>query len=119
MFLGDSHRSFLQSNATPLSLPETCAAHDQNSEKGKVSRIHVQQLCPMPSTGKRCSNNNGPGPSVENQAHNGKARGETRARHQLFPRYCPQFTDQELQQLSKEYPVFYAVVHYCSLYSIK
>ncbi|KAI7736265.1 LOW QUALITY PROTEIN: hypothetical protein M8C21_022715, partial [Ambrosia artemisiifolia] len=92
--------SSFQTHATTLSsLPETFVAHDRKNEIESVSGIRVQQLCPPPSVGKECSNNNGAGTSLENQAHNAKARGETRARHQLLPRYCPQFTDQELQQL--------------------
>ncbi|KAI7736268.1 hypothetical protein M8C21_022718 [Ambrosia artemisiifolia] len=92
--------SSFQTHATTLSsLPETFVAHDRKNEIESVSGIRVQQLCPPPSVGKESSINNGAGTSLENQAHNVKAQGETRARHQLLPRYCPQFTDQELQQL--------------------
>ncbi|KAI3800354.1 hypothetical protein L1987_28444 [Smallanthus sonchifolius] len=98
LFKDDCYQSFFQTNATLLSsLPETFVAHDQKSEKGKVSRVHVQQFRPPPIVGRQCSNSNGAVPSLENQSHNTKVRGETRARHQ---RYWPQFTDQELQQVS-------------------
>ncbi|KAI3680637.1 hypothetical protein L6452_35410 [Arctium lappa] len=98
-----SRQSFFYTNelATSLSsLPARMVTQDQKSEKGKISGIHVQQLCPPPLVGKRISNINGSGPSLEAQAHHAKARGETRGRNQLLPRYWPRITDQELQQIS-------------------
>ncbi|KVH89592.1 B3 DNA binding domain-containing protein [Cynara cardunculus var. scolymus] len=101
---GDVPRqSFFYTNELPTSLsslPARMVAQDQKSEKGKVSGIHVQHLCPLPLVGKQFSNNNGSGPSLEAQAHNAKSRGETRGRNQLLPRYWPRITDQELQQIS-------------------
>lgn len=98
-----SRQSFFYTNELPTSLssfPARTVAQDQKSEKGKVSGIHVQHLCPPPPVGNRISNNNGSGPSLEAQAHHAKARGETRGRNQLLPRYWPRITDQELQQIS-------------------
>lgn len=107
LFKDISCQSFFNNNATPLSsLPATFVAHDQNSEKGKLPGVRVQQLCPPLSVGKQCFNNNGAGPSFEAQAHYAKSRGETRARHQPLPRYWPRITDQELQQISGGYPTF-------------
>ncbi|XP_076885445.1 B3 domain-containing protein Os07g0563300-like [Bidens hawaiensis] len=83
------------------SLQETFMVHDQKSENGRVSGIHVQQLAPPPSVSKQCSNNNnnnGTGTSLGNQARNAKARGVTRAHHQLLSYCSPQFKDQEHQQ---------------------
>lgn len=102
-----SYRSFLHINATPLSsLPATFVAHNENSEKGNVSGIPVQQVFPPPSVGQPCSNNNGTCPSVEPQTHNVKVCGETRGRPQQLPRYFPRITDQELQMISGRYPTF-------------
>lgn len=36
---------------------------------------------------------------------------EGRGRNQLLPRYWPRITDQELQQLSGEYPLYYSFFH--------
>ncbi|XP_076948848.1 B3 domain-containing protein Os07g0563300-like [Bidens hawaiensis] len=82
------------------SLQETFMAHDQKSENGRVSGIHVQQLAPPPSVSKQCSNNNNneTSTSLGNQARNAKDRGEPRARHQLLSYYSPQSKDQEHQQ---------------------
>lgn len=89
---------FTNELATPLSsLPATFMAQDQNNEKGNASG----RLCPPPSVGKCCSNNNSPpGTSLESQSHIAKGQGEKRGRHQLLPRYWPRLTDQELQQIS-------------------
>ncbi|KAL2244831.1 UNVERIFIED_CONTAM: B3 domain-containing protein [Sesamum indicum] len=47
--------------------------------------------------------------SGESQIRNGKARGDGRGRNQLLPRYRPQITNEELQQISSEYPIVVAV----------
>ncbi|KAL8248187.1 hypothetical protein R6Q59_005055 [Mikania micrantha] len=100
LFNDVSYQSFFHANAIPLSsLPATFVPHCQKTETGNASGIHVKRLCIPPSIGKQCSNNNGPGPSVEKQAHIPKAQGETQASHQLLPRYRPQSIDQEIQRL--------------------
>lgn len=54
---------------------------------------------------------NGVDPSGETQIRNGETqirnarpRADARGRNQLLPRYWPRFTDQELQQITGEYP---------------
>lgn len=42
--------------------------------------------------------------SGESHTRNGRPRGDARGRNQLLPRYWPRITDQELQQISGEYP---------------
>ncbi|KAK9064229.1 hypothetical protein SSX86_015609 [Deinandra increscens subsp. villosa] len=101
LFKDVSYQSHFHTNATPLSsLPATFAPHDKKMETGNVSGIHVKRLRAPPSVGKLSSNNNGAGPSLENQAHNTKAQGETRSCHQILQRYWSQFTGHERQQLS-------------------
>jgi hypothetical protein len=43
--------------------------------------------------------------SGEAQVRNGRPRVDARGRNLLLPRYWPRFTDQELQQISGEYPL--------------
>lgn len=47
---------------------------------------------------------NGFDTSPETQMGNGKTRVDARGRNNVLPRYWPQITDQELQQISGEYP---------------
>lgn len=47
--------------------------------------------------------------SIDAQIRNGKCRGDGRSRNQLLPRYRPQITDEELQQISSKYPMAIAV----------
>lgn len=51
-----------------------------------------------------CHNSAESGGQPQNQVHNGKPRAEGQGRNQLLPRYWPRITDQELQQISGEYP---------------
>lgn len=48
--------------------------------------------------------------SGESQARNGRPRADARGRNQLLPRYWPRCTDQELHQISLEYPINYRLV---------
>lgn len=41
------------------------------------------------------------------QLRNGRTRVDSRTRNHLLPRYWPRITDQELQQISGEYPIYY------------
>lgn len=47
---------------------------------------------------------NGVDSSGETHIRNARPRADARGRSQLLPRYWPRFTDQELQQISGEYP---------------
>lgn len=46
------------------------------------------------------------------QMRNGRARVDARSRTQLLPRYWPRITDQELQQISGEYPSTLLIIIY-------
>ncbi|MQL80127.1 hypothetical protein Taro_012547 [Colocasia esculenta] len=46
---------------------------------------------------------------MQSQVRNGRPRPESRGRNQLLPRYWPRITDQELQQISGEYPLCHVV----------
>ncbi|KAI3456328.1 hypothetical protein Pfo_012991 [Paulownia fortunei] len=50
--------------------------------------------------GKQLCSHSGMDSCSEAQIRNGKARGDGRGRNQLLPRYRPQITDEELQQIS-------------------
>lgn len=54
---------------------------------------------------------NGVESSGETQARNGRPRVDARGRNQLLPRYWPRITDQELQQISGEYPFVSNIVN--------
>lgn len=60
------------------------------------------------SVGKKVCSQSGMDSSGEAQVRNGKSRGDGRSRNQLLPRYRPQITDEELQQISGEYPMVVA-----------
>ncbi|KAB2060497.1 hypothetical protein ES319_A10G022700v1 [Gossypium barbadense] len=59
---------------------------------------------PQPSLAKQFHSNphNGLDSSGETQMRNGRPRPDGRGRNQLFPRYWPRFTDQDLQQISAD-----------------
>lgn len=57
---------------------------------------------------------NGIDSSGETHIRNARPRADARGKNQLLPRYWPRFTDQELQQISGEYPFLFS----CSKNSI-
>lgn len=73
------------------------------SEQNKGSSRQALHILPKPPK---------PGPTVGSETNKGTASqtrvarppAEGRGRNQLLPRYWPRITDQELQQLSGEYP---------------
>ncbi|MQM09714.1 hypothetical protein Taro_042591 [Colocasia esculenta] len=48
-----------------------------------------------------------PSGESQSQVRNGRPRADARSRSQLLPRYWPRITDQELQQISGEYPLHF------------
>ncbi|KAL6992646.1 hypothetical protein U1Q18_010758 [Sarracenia purpurea var. burkii] len=76
-------------------------ANDQTRVSGPI----VPRPTPPPLIGKQFCGQNGADSSGETHVRNGRARGDARARNQLLPRYWPRITDQELQQISGEYPL--------------
>ncbi|MBA0811909.1 hypothetical protein Gohar_025922 [Gossypium harknessii] len=86
-----------------LAVPYT-SIDEANGQMG-VSGTHLRPN-PQPSLAKQFHSNphNGLDSSGETQMRNGRPRPDGRGRNQLFPRYWPRFTDQDLQQISAEYP---------------
>lgn len=80
-----------------------CASENVINDHKKASGVPIQQPAHSAPTEKRsCSQNQ----TDKSEAHlrNGRARGDARGRSQLLPRYWPQITDEELRQISGEYP---------------
>lgn len=98
--LNDDHSAPLLSLAVPYA--SSSEANGQSVVSGTLS-----QPTPSPPLGKKFSGHphNGVDSSGEAQLRNGRARGDARGRNQLLPRYWPRITDQELQQISGEYPL--------------
>lgn len=76
---------------------------DQSKASSSQQGQKARQVLPKPPKS---------GPSTSSDVNNGMAPqtriarppAEGRGRHQLLPRYWPRITDQELQQISGEYP---------------
>ncbi|XVE87946.1 hypothetical protein DITRI_Ditri19aG0029300 [Diplodiscus trichospermus] len=82
-----------------LAVPYT-SPNEANGQIG-VSGTHLRPN-PQPPLAKQFHSNihNGLDSSGETQTRNGRPRPDGRGRNQLFPRYWPRFTDQDLQQIS-------------------
>ncbi|CAK9141792.1 unnamed protein product [Ilex paraguariensis] len=97
-----SQQSFLSKNDpfpnSRLALPS--ASNNCINDQTKVSGTHRQRITPPSPAGKQLCGSNGMDSSAEAQIRNGKPRGDSRGRNQLFSRYWPRITDQELQQIS-------------------
>ena len=77
----------------------------ETNDQFGVSGINLRPT--PPSLSKQFVGNlqNGVDSSSETQIRNARPRADARGRNQLLPRYWPRFTDQELQQISGEYPL--------------
>ena len=120
-------QSFPFSNASPqtgypstsdVSVATAPASENGSNNHTKASGTLIQQTTqPTPSEKRPCGHN--PADSSEGQPRNGRARPEVRARSQLLPRYWPRITDQELQQISGEYPYDRKIViSFCDTFDI-
>lgn len=83
---------------------------ETNSQIG-VSGSHLRPVVQPPLV-KQFHGNlpNGADSLGETQVRNGRPRVDARGRSQLLPRYWPRFTDQDLQQISGEYPLILEVL---------
>lgn len=82
------------------------ASTSKNELDGPPLSAILSNSSPIPiSVGKQVCSQNGLDTSGEAQIRNGKSRGDGRSRNQMLPRYRPQITDEELQQISGEYPM--------------
>lgn len=81
------------------------SSKSEANDATQLSAILSQPFDPSIQVGKQVWNHNRVGSSSEVQPCNGKTRGDDCGQGQLLPRYRPQITDEELQQISTKYPV--------------
>ncbi|KAK8664792.1 hypothetical protein V6N13_084566 [Hibiscus sabdariffa] len=94
-----------ESSNPPFGLIVPYTTTDEANGQIGVYGTHLRPN-PQPPLAKQFQGNlhNGLDSSAEAQIRNGRPRPDGRGRNQLFPRYWPRFTDQDLQQISAEYP---------------
>lgn len=104
--LKDDPTTYLASLSPPFS-PSLDA---NNQARGTTNKTQGQTASgPMAKQLYHNSNHNSgidPTNETHTQMRNGRLRVDARSRNQLLPRYWPRITDQELQQISGEYPIF-------------
>ncbi|XWS18312.1 hypothetical protein CRYUN_Cryun32bG0033200 [Craigia yunnanensis] len=85
----------------PFGLAVPYTSPDEANGQIGVSGTHLRPN-PQPHLAKQFHNNlhNGLDSSGETQIRSGRPRPDGRGKNQLFPRYWPRFTDQDLQQIS-------------------
>ncbi|XP_022715976.1 B3 domain-containing protein Os07g0563300 isoform X2 [Durio zibethinus] len=90
-----------ESSNPPFGLSVPYTSPDEANGQIGVSGTHLRPN-PQPPPAKQFHSNlhNGIDSSVETQILNGRPRADSRGRNQLFPRYRPRFTDQDLQQIA-------------------
>ncbi|OMO76549.1 hypothetical protein CCACVL1_15578 [Corchorus capsularis] len=90
-----------ESSKPPFGLVVPYTSPDEVNGQLGLSGTHSRPN-PQPPLAKQFHNNqhNGHDSSSEPQTRNGKPRPDGRGRNQLFPRYWPRFTDQDLLQIS-------------------
>ncbi|XP_073136515.1 B3 domain-containing protein Os07g0563300-like isoform X2 [Henckelia pumila] len=89
-------------SAVPVSCVVATSSRTEANEATQLSPIFSQPFISSIQVGKQVWNHNRVGSSCEVQPCTGKARGDDRFRSQLLPRYRPQITDEELQQISTD-----------------
>lgn len=97
-----SIKEVLSTSQIGLTIPYACP-HETSGQVGSAGN----NLCPTPQLLTKAfigNLHNGVDASSETQIRNARPRAEARGRNQLLPRYWPRFTDEELQQISLEYP---------------
>ena len=82
-----------------------------NETNGQNGVTGTSLLPSPPSFSKQFTGNlhSGVDSSCETQIRNARPRADARGKNQLLPRYWPRFTDQELQQISGEYPSYFLI----------
>lgn len=76
----------------------------ETNEQSGVNGASLRTTPPSLSKQFALNLHNGIDSSGEAQIRNARPRADARGKNQLLPRYWPRFTDQELQQMSGEYP---------------
>lgn len=98
-YVNDNLHSAILKNEPSSPHPDLALNPASKSEIAEQSSISVSHAQP-PAPPRAAANYSGVDSSGEGQAHNGRPRD----RNQLLPRYWPKISDQELQQISEEYP---------------
>ncbi|KAJ0017833.1 hypothetical protein Pint_10725 [Pistacia integerrima] len=93
-------------STTHFGLAAPYASPNETNGQLGISGAHLRPVL-QPSMVKQIHGNshNGLDSMGETQIRNGRPRVDARGRNQLLPRYWPRFTDQDLQQISGEYPL--------------
>ena len=95
-----------ESSNPPFGLAVPYTSQDEANGQIGVSGTHLRPNSQPPLAKQYPSNlHSGLDSSGETQIRNGRPRSDGRGRNQFFSRYCPRFTDQDLQQISGEYPL--------------
>lgn len=105
--LTNNLKSIFPQNDSSSNLNLVIASSSKN-ELDDAPALATQSPSVSISVGKKVCSQSGIDSSGEAQVRNGKSRGDGRNRNQLLPRYRPQITDEELQQISGEYPMVVA-----------
>lgn len=79
---------------------------NEPTDHSKVSISLQQQTTLSTPLGKQLGGHATVDYAGETQVRNSKTRVDGRGKHHLLPRYWPRITDEELQQISGEYPLF-------------
>ncbi|KAK8524425.1 hypothetical protein V6N12_029291 [Hibiscus sabdariffa] len=92
-----------ESSNPPFGLTVPYTSTDEANGQIGVYGTHLRPN-PQPPLANQFQGNlhNGLDSPAEAQIHNGRPRPDGRGRNQLFPRYWPRFTDQDLQQISAD-----------------
>ncbi|XP_020596220.1 B3 domain-containing protein Os07g0563300-like isoform X2 [Phalaenopsis equestris] len=97
-----------------MGLPAPFSFINGTSGPTQVSTTEPQRQAASSTLSKHCYPNslNSIDSTCESPAHirNGRGRFDLRARSHLLPRYWPRITDQELQQISGEYPLHFFII---------
>ncbi|KAK9268141.1 hypothetical protein L1049_010581 [Liquidambar formosana] len=93
------------SSTTHFGMAAPTASPNETTCQTGSSVTHSRPTPPPPLAKQFFGNpSNGADASGEIQIRNGRPRGDGRGKNQLLSRYWPRITDQELQQISGEYP---------------
>ncbi|KAL0398658.1 UNVERIFIED_CONTAM: B3 domain-containing protein [Sesamum radiatum] len=106
-FVNDFKPVFLKNDSSTSNLSAR-ASSSKMTDDAQLSAIISQPSVVSTPVGRQVSHI-AVDSSGESQIRNGKGRGDGRGRNQLLPRYRPQITNEELQQISSEYPIAVAV----------
>lgn len=107
--------SFKDDSSTPhFGLAVSYASPNETNGQIGVSGSHLRPSLQPPLMKQFHGNlHNGVDSLGETQVRNGRPRVDPRGRGQLLPRYWPRFTDQDLQQISGEYPLILIKLKKC------